>query len=729
MTTKTIGPQTKIDAWVDRLRNAARTGVPIDLAPAVPDAVIGRYWLVMRGKSAEIPAEAIRRALLDPDLRADPQGLQIRGAYIPEILDLDYATISTRLAINFSRFGAAPTFRQTSLSVIDFSGSLLPGVRFDFADVSGNVTFLGSHLNGEFRASNAKVGGRLVLSRTDFNGVGGRALNLDLARVQGDVLLDDVVTDGEMRAEGTQVGGRFVLSGAKLYSEKGSALVLDSAKIRGAALIGERLTARGEIHAHGIEIAGQLVMNGSSLVSDGGLALGLDKAVIGGHVVLDDVVVTGGTVRAIGSQIGGQLLMRGVHFINSNEMTLSLEGAIISGDVVLKRGVHSEGEISCHGCSIGGQLVISGATLVNHRGLALDLSYAKIAGAVFINQQTRITGEVSAHGAVFGGQLNFKDMSVERRGGVALDLDYVQVAASLFLSDGCTIDGEVRAVGARVDGQFSLKKGTVKNPEEVALRLTNAKFANLVLAESQIEGKTILAYSRIQTLVTAKEKPNESVGLPELQSAQGWKVEAIHGFLRHDRRAIRCWLDTVPRVRDEFISQPWTEAATVFESMGQSGDGRWLRYQAARRETRISSWWIKPFHWLYRWTVGYGYHPLRPFYWMAAAVALAYMLALGHAESFTPTNREVAKIEVLDGQGQLKPVSGATMDQPVSYPKFNPLLYALDTALPAVDTGQAKSWQVTNTVWLPVTLATLKCFSWLLAALLLAGLTGILRRS
>jgi hypothetical protein len=73
---------------------------------------------------------------------------------------------------------------------------------------------------------------------------------------------------------------------------------------------------------------------------------------------------------------------------------------------------------------------------------------------------------------------------------------------------------------------------------------------------------------------------------------------------------------------------------------------------------------------------------------------------------------------------QLKPA--ATL--PFGYPRFDPWLVAVDSAIPAAQTGQADFWRPTDNPGLMYLLVVVKVSAWVLTALLLAGATGFLRK-
>lgn len=76
-------------------------------------------------------------------------------------------------------------------------------------------------------------------------------------------------------------------------------------------------------------------------------------------------------------------------------------------------------------------------------------------------------------------------------------------------------------------------------------------------------------------------------------------------------------------------------------------------------------------------------------------------------------------------------ITGATSPSELAsnYPPFSPPLYALDSALPSTTGGQTGAWRLTSTGWIPVVLNILKIIAWISSALLLAGVTGLLRKT
>ena len=77
--------------------------------------------------ASRLPAADIRALLLEPGLRVDPRGLQIRGAFVTGTLDLDHAKLPCRLVFTHCRFENAPSFEEAILLDLVLADVALPG--------------------------------------------------------------------------------------------------------------------------------------------------------------------------------------------------------------------------------------------------------------------------------------------------------------------------------------------------------------------------------------------------------------------------------------------------------------------------------------------------------------------------------------------------------------------------------------------------------------------------
>ena len=77
---------------------------------------------------------------------------------------------------------------------------------------------------------------------------------------------------------------------------------------------------------------------------------------------------------------------------------------------------------------------------------------------------------------------------------------------------------------------------------------------------------------------------------------------------------------------------------------------------------------------------------------------------------------------------RLTPITGATNSRVIApYPGLQPVLYALETVVPPASAVQAAPWVPTG--WIVWWLTLFKGMGWVLTVLLLAGITGILRKT
>jgi len=621
---------------VEGLRRACRTGHLLNLAVSVPDAQLdvaqGGTWPAPR----RLPAELVRQVLLDPDLHSDPRGLMLCGVALTGVLDLHAANLPCPLTLRLCYLEQPPNLANATVLALSLQGCHLPGLLLDGVRIDGGAFCEQLTVNGQVRASGARITGQLDLRGATLTNPNGNALTLDGARVDGGAFLDQLTAIGQVRAVSAHITGQLGLQGATLTNPNGDALILDGARIGSAFL--HQLTAAGVVRASGAHITGQLDLQGATLTNPDGDALILDGARIDGDAFLEHLTAYGG-VRAPSAHITGQLNLQGATLTNPNGNALTLDGARIDGDAFL---------------------------------------------------------------------------------------------------DQLTASGAVQASGAHITGQLNLRGATLTNPNGDAFTLERSQVRLLIFDDVLVvKGTLNLARAQIGDLVTGDRPPSPFV-------APGWRVEDLHGGLRTDRKAAARWLASAPR----FVAQPWHELAQVYDRNGQPADARFLRLSAAQKTTTHAPSWSKPPRWAYGLLVGYGYLPLLAGAWLLAALLCACLITSTQTSSFLPGNpaalqsalaassaasntNQPGRAASLPGTPAASSVTGATPCSQLrgNYPCLRPLLYSLDVVLPpAVSTGQSTAWRPTKD-WIAYTLTGLKTFGWLLTALLIAGVTGLLRKS
>lgn len=313
-----------------------------------------------------------------------------------------------------------------------------------------------------------------------------------------------------------------------------------------------------------------------------------------------------------------------------------------------------------------------------------------------------------------------------------LDLEKIQVNGSVFANK-LTAEGQVRALGARITGQLVLQEARLVNPGGGALILESASIETLFLMDNfRIDGGVFLGGVRIGSFVTDERcPPQKSLGMLH---ATGWSLRDVHGWLRNDPQAAERWL--LPHSKsDEFVPQPWYELANVYDRIGHTTVARRLRYDATKYTIRRQPLRVQAIQFFYRWLVGYGYYPLRTLCWFAGAFILAYVLIAANTHSFVPTSPVSAQTAYIAthsteaADDAAVAINGATPCEDFGgrYPCLRPWSYAAATVTPA-SALQTPAWAPLVS-WLEAVLMALKFLGWIFTAFLLAGLTGLLRKT
>jgi hypothetical protein len=228
----------------------------------------------------------------------------------------------------------------------------------------------------------------------------------------------------------------------------------------------------------------------------------------------------------------------------------------------------------------------------------------------------------------------------------------------------------------------------------------------------EITGEFRLYRAAITDLETDTNPPSPWV-------ATGWEVTDITGPLRSDWKAARRWLKTTAETTpDETSVQPWHALANVYERNGEPARARRLRLAAANKVTRQSPWPTKIVRSLYGLVVGYGYLPVLAGLWIAAVVGVSIIIVDWKHADFVSNPADSAAIAYLE-----------QTHKPIPPDKFHAVSYTLSELFPTAVGNEASKWSVrADKPWLSVVLNALKLTAWVLTALLLAGVTGLLRK-
>ena len=250
-------------------------------------------WCELDPKRPEKPTEAntIRAGLIrflalggDDDNPVHERGVQLRGAWVPDGLNLDAVIATRRLAIVQSHFKTAIRVQDAQLSALSLDGSRIPGLNADRCHISGSTRLCSDFKSiGAVRLLGAQIGGTLVCSGGSFENAGDVALAADGIMVGGRVFLDQGFNaSGTVRLHSAQIGGALICSGGRFAGANGIALNAEGARVEGSVFLSNSFYASGEVSLTGAKIGGTLECGGGRFENVEGYALHAESAVVKG---------------------------------------------------------------------------------------------------------------------------------------------------------------------------------------------------------------------------------------------------------------------------------------------------------------------------------------------------------------------------------------------------------------------------------------------------------------
>lgn len=265
------------------------------------------------------------------------QGLQLYGAWIEGVLDLEASRIDFPLAMRSCHLEEKPSFRDTVLGQgLVLTNSRVPGMDMDGLSVRADVYMEQLQSAGQIRMLGARIGGDLVLSAAQLDGLGAPALAVDRAIIDGGMFFTDgFAARGQVRSMGTRVGADVTFSSAQINGLGGIALGMDRAVVEGNVFLTDRFTAQGQVRLLGAQIMGNLECDDATFNGQGDSALALDGALIKGDVSLEGLLETVGAIQLTGAQIGGDLNCSRASF--DSKKSIVLERARVAGTWFLRK--------------------------------------------------------------------------------------------------------------------------------------------------------------------------------------------------------------------------------------------------------------------------------------------------------------------------------------------------------------------------------------------------------
>jgi len=569
------------------------------------------------------------------------------------------------------------------------------------------------------------------------------------AKVAGDVHLTKVNAQDQVRLSGAAIGGQLDCTGGSFQNKKGNALIAQHITVAADVFLsaddsdGKRIKefkAVGAVNLSGAKVGGQLNCKGGSFQNEGGYALIAQNIKVASDVILYDGFKAVGAVWLSGAEVGGQITCTDGSFHNKKGIALNAQSIKVTGDVFLRGEFEGESAVWLSSAEIGGQLDCTGGSFQNEGGHALNAQSTKVTGDVFLRNEFKAVGEVSLSGAEIGGQLSCTGGSFQSKGKAALNAQGIKVAGTVFLCDRFNAEGAVWLFGAEIGGQI-ICTGSFLNEEGNALIAQSVKVASDVLlvprkhnqkgewesfsanspvsfANTTIGGNLFLNNCKLTQLSLAgtnvlgefqddAEVYKDDKGNDIVLNIDGFRYQRLNAVKERVKGRL-AWVGLMSR-GGKFYPQPYEQLMQVYRATGHTNWARDVGFELEKRRHKVMGPLRKARHWLLRLTIGYGYKPFRTLWWFPLAIAGGLLLFSGalcpqkwtspSVFAFTLGNGTTEQSECelwrmlpSDVDALLSPDWRKGEVPPEGYPKFIPLFYAIEVALPVLALGQTGNW-------------------------------------
>ncbi|CAE7678431.1 unnamed protein product [Symbiodinium necroappetens] len=644
-------------------------------------------------------------------------GLHLESSKIRGGVDLSDATVSSNLSLMASlqppEAEAAGDISFTALG-LEVDGDLYgEGLRS-----AAPLKLLGARITGDLHLMDSHIGSGQAKTPNDQP----TALDFTGAFIGGTLSLD-----GAMRVEGAtslqtaRIGGRLLVEGH--YAAERLALIADGLSVKGFARFGEaqihdgadeeapRPDAEEEVKDGAQEEAEKARAKGPAapawtpkLSVRGGLKL--ENARIGGLLSFADFRLEPGTKPGFRVGAAGRA---------SDFVVLSLKGAEIGSDLYFRGPARVEGTIWLLGTRIEQDLEISGL-LLQRSPLAEETD--KHHHVVFNASRAEVKGEFRW----FRGRLphGFEDSFWCTQGAVRLS----RMTTARLRDDFQTWPVEPYPI--HLDG---FAYGTIHTDRNARARERLGWRARWAVVWSLWRGRRppAVKVGRQRRALAAEEWPRlhrqakHRYRLPGLRSlVNGLKYGFGVGTISLLPQSRLLWLERqfrtghgrrrdLDRGTDRLNFQPFDQLERVFRRMGLENDARTVAIRKQVRITRmyrdrpVARWW----RFFAGVTVRYGYQPFR-------AVLLLILLLAGstavfndayHNDAVYPTLAKFQMHTRDDGppgladtllwsgaQSVADPAMLSGKVMPPTYPRFDPLVFAVDTVISPISLGQQDFW-------------------------------------
>jgi hypothetical protein len=714
------------------------------------DPVYAGLW----EKDRVIKAEWLEWLCIDPKASAKvttSRGIEIAGARLEGKVDLAWAKIQFPLRAFKCAFTDDIILDRATIGSLQFQSTFIQNLNADHLTVERDISFVdGCRAVGQVWLRYATINGTLACDNSSFINPDKIALNLEAAKTGSVFMRNGFRAEGQVNLYAAVISGTLECDNGHFSNPGATALDLEAAT-SGQVLLWNDFAADGKVSLIYATISNVVDCDNGHFINPGKIALDFEGAK-NGSVFMRDGFVANGEVKFYTAVISGTLQCDGGRFINPGATALNLEAAT-SGQVLLWDEFAADGEVNLSYATISNTVSCGNGHFINPGKIALNFEGAKI-GSVYMDNSFRAEGEVRLANAVVDGDVVCDGSRFINPGATALNLESAKTD-SVLLRNGFRAEGKVDLLNAVLGGNLECSRGQFKNAPEWAINATSAHIQDNVLLDDyfEAEGQVCFQNSEIgQILQVINAVWGKSASF-DLRSAKvktllndrtGWPRQdrlLLHGFtydLLHAEAGLnaRTQIDWIQRqARDQFFSQPYEQAAAVLRNMGLQEEA--IKVMIAKNEDHgryphgfEEVIWYKVFGPF----MGYGYRPWRAFYCSLLVVAIGYLI---FKIAF------LGEVMIPADESAYEATSGWTHQLRKTYPKFNALIYSLETFVPLVTLGMQAHWTPNanargkfhlGKARFPVHGGVFRCYLWLhvlagwvLTTLWVGGFTGLIK--
>ncbi|MFI0452678.1 hypothetical protein [Actinomadura sp. 6N118] len=444
-------------------------------------------------------------------------------------------------------------------------------------------------------------------------------------------------------------------------------------------------------------LGGGLDATGARFTNPRGEALTADGLTVETHMSMEAAQVVGET-RLSGARIAGQLNCDAASFANPDGTALAADGLVVDSHMWMV-AVQASGEVELSGAHIGGQLICRAASFTNPDGIALRADGLTVDADMSLGQ-AQVTGEARLPGARIGA-LDCRDATFSHPEDMALFAAGLTVDANM-LQMNTQVTGRIGLHSAHIGGVLGLNAARLVDIERsLVLDLEHAVIDRaMFLTPVALVGGIDLSHARVGRWC------DHRATWPEFVRLNGFIYEHISA----PNVTARQRLEWLRRQDGGYLPQPYEQLAEVYRRAGDESASRIVAIAKQRaRRAQAARWWARwpsqVWSWVLRVTIGYGYRPALVLPYLAVLFAAGWMVfAHAHPDHVRPARTAADTVQ----------------------PSFSAARYTLDLLLPVANLRQREAFVADGyAAWCAFGLSLA---GWLLAAVVVAGLTGVFKR-